>query len=269
MHGEGAGWQQPAPLVHTRPWTRASRLSRAAVAEPLSSHGAGAAVLLGGTRQSHTQGMSWSDHRLPAPPAPGCLDQGVQDPCPSRTTAPSSLGGSTVQHAGTRSPPPFQKCHFRPFLGWMQPHFLQQPAPPRPGAGWLSPGCQEQPAHASTAALEGPARSTAGDLGTLSWAAHPARAPRQPRAPGPAGLGSIAPRPGRAASHEWAPAPARCPRVTRSWLGDPGDSRASLADQHCRHLCQQTQRRELSRDTRKRWHWGLDCPKGVNCHLLE
>lgn len=101
-----------------------------------------------------------------------------------------SLGGSAVQHAGTRSPSPLQKCHFRPSLGWMQPHFLQQQVSPQPRAGRLSEGhrsctgCEEQPAPHRGRRLPWrdlpAAQPTAvGPGDTVLWVLHPASALRQ------------------------------------------------------------------------------------------
>lgn len=84
----GRGLNAPSlrPFCKPGPGHDSARISTAPAAETLSSHGA--AILLGGTHQSHTQGMSLSDNRLAVTLAQGCLDKGVQDPPPAKHYSP-------------------------------------------------------------------------------------------------------------------------------------------------------------------------------------
>lgn len=88
------------------PGHESARTSRAPVAESLSSHGAGAAVLLSAPHQSHTQGMSLNYDRLAVTLAERCLDKEVQNPCPSwhyspqHAVPPAALAGTQCSMPG-------------------------------------------------------------------------------------------------------------------------------------------------------------------------
>lgn len=198
--------------------------------------------------------------------------------------------------------PSKKKCHFRPSLGWRQPHFLQRQAPPQPGA---SQPCRVRGAAGMSprlpAALERPASATS--CGHRAWghgscgcctqqalptsqklaALPPCSVPRRhsitlprgtasPRRGGGTGLGSPkqvpSTRMGSRMLRSTIPvalcSPPQCDPVP-GWR-TPGDSGASLAGQRHHRLCQQTHGREPRRDTRKHWpgtrHGGKRWPCG-------
>lgn len=131
---------------------------------------------------------------MPRPEAGGVLGRGPGTTAPGMPCHRRSRCGSAEQHAGTRSPPPPPKCHFRPCLAWMQPHFLELQASPQPRAHHSSAACEEHPACPQGHQLpRGDAKSTA--QRQQGWGR------------GPMGA---APSTGPPAAEGWGPPPAAC-----------------------------------------------------------
>lgn len=237
------------PLCTPDPGHESARTFRAPVAEPLSSRGAGAAVLMGVTHQGHTQGMSLNDNRLAVTLAQGCLDKGVQDPCPSWHYSPQHAVSSAAL-AGTQcSMPgpvvlPSKNAILDFFCAGCSPIFCSSKRLPSHGLAGSAQGIAAVPGARSSqhvprasAALVRPARSRAGGPGTPSCGCRvqqvlpgsqklPALlpAPCHGLAPLPAGLCSIAPTAPTAGSHEWAPSAstgAPCSQAPEQWPYTP------------------------------------------------